>query len=165
MNYPEPGVYIVDDDLSVLKALERLLRSAGFNPTTFTSAQKFLEHLDKNSTGCLVLDIAMPDINGMELQQRLTAQGSQLSIIFLTGHGDIPMSVRAIKLGAVDFLTKPVNDSDLISAIHDAMEQERISRQARENLDELQQRLATLTPRELEVLSHVISGKKKQANR
>ena len=101
-----------------------------------------------------------PDINGLELQQALAAQGSELPVIFLTGHGDIPMSVRAIKQGAIDFLTKPVNDSDLIEAIHDAIEKDRIARQARAKLNELQQRLAILTPREREVLSHVVSGKR-----
>ena len=103
--------------------------------------------------------VAMPRINGLELQQALAAQGSELPVIFLTGHGDIPMSVRAIKQGAVDFLTKPVNDSDLITAIHEAIEKDRTARQTRANLNELQQRLAMLTPREREVLSHVVSGR------
>ncbi|MDD5321467.1 MAG: response regulator transcription factor [Methylococcales bacterium] len=160
MNGSAPAVFIVDDDLSVLKALERLLRSAGLNATTFASAQDFLDHHDRNAPGCLVLDVAMPRINGLELQQALTAQSSELPVIFLTGHGDIPMSVRAIKQGAVDFLTKPVNGSDLIEAIHNAIEKDRIARQARAKSNELQQRLATLTAREREVLSHVVSGKK-----
>ena len=165
MNSTMPTVFIVDDDPSVLKALARLLRSAGLNAITFTSPQEFLDHHDQNAPGCLVLDVAMPHINGLELQQALVAQGSELPVIFLTGHGDIPMSVRAIKQGAVDFLTKPVHDSDLIEAIHDAIEKDRIARQTREKLNEHQQRLAMLTPREREVLSHVVSGKKKQANR
>ena len=160
MNGLAPTVFIVDDDPSVLKALARLLRSAGLNATTFASAQDFLDHHDRNAPGCLVLDVAMPRINGLELQQALIAQFSELPVIFLTGHGDIPMSVRAIKQGAVDFLTKPVHDSDLIEAIHDAIEKDRIARQARAKLSELQQRLAMLTPREREVLSHVVSGKK-----
>lgn len=159
MNGSEPTVFIVDDDPSVLKALARLLRSAGLNATTFASPQRFLDYHDQNAPGCLVLDVAMPRINGLELQQALAAQGSELPVIFLTGHGDIPMSVRAIKQGAVDFLTKPVNDSDLIAAIHDAIEKDRIARQAQAKLSELQQRLAMLTPREREVLSHVVSGK------
>jgi len=155
-----PTVFIVDDDLSVLKALARLLRSAGLNAVTFASAQDFLDHHDRNAPGCLVLDVAMPRINGLDLQQSLVAQGSELPVIFLTGHGDIPMSVRAIKQGAADFLTKPVHDSDLLEAIHGAIEKDRIARQARVKLSELQQRLATLTPREREVLSHVVSGKR-----
>ena len=160
MNSTMPTVFIVDDDPSVLKALARLLRSAGLNAITFTSPQEFLDHHDQNAPDCLVLDVAMPHINGLELQQALVAQGSELPVIFLTGHGDIPMSVRAIKQGAVDFLTKPVHDSDLIEAIHDAIEKDRIARQTREKLNEHQQRLAMLTPREREVLSHVVSGKK-----
>jgi FixJ family two-component response regulator len=153
-------VFIVDDDPSVLKALARLLRSAGLNAISFASAQEFLDRHDQNTPGCLVLDVAMPHINGLELQQALVAQGSELPVIFLTGHGDIPMSVRAIKQGAVDFLTKPVNDSDLIKAIHDAIEKNRIVRQARAKLNEHHQRLAMLTTREREVLIHVVSGKK-----
>jgi len=159
MNDSAPTVFIVDDDPSVLKALARLLRSAGLNATTFASPQEFLDNHDQNVPGCLVLDVAMPHINGLELQRALAAQGSELPVIFLTGHGDIPMSVRAIKQGAVDFFTKPVNDNDLIAAIHDAIEKDRIARQAQAKLSELQQRLAMLTPREREVLSHVVSGK------
>ena len=160
MNDLAPTVFIVDDDPSVLKALARLMRSAGLNATTFASPQEFLDNHDQNAPGCLVLDVAMPHINGLELQQMLVAQGCELPVIFLTGHGDIPMSVRAIKQGAVDFLTKPVDDNDLIEAIHDAIEKDRIARQARAKLIELQQRLAMLTPREREVLSHVVSGKR-----
>jgi FixJ family two-component response regulator len=155
-----PTVFIIDDDASVLKAVARLLRSAGFKTALFSSAQQFLDEHDSNASGCLVLDVAMPKMNGLELQQILTTQNSELPIIFLTGNGDIPMSVRAIKQGAVDFLTKPVNDSDLISAIQNAIETNQITRQARSKLNELQQRLATLTPREREVLSHVVSGQK-----
>lgn len=107
MNGLAPTVFIVDDDPSVLKALARLLRSAGLNAATFASSQKFLDHHDQNAPGCLVLHVAMPRINGLELQQALAAQGSELLVIFLTGHGDIPMNVRAIKQGAVDFSPNP----------------------------------------------------------
>lgn len=155
-----PTVFIVDDDASVLKAVARLLRSAGFKTALFSSPQQFLDEHDSEASGCLVLDVAMPKMSGLELQQILAAQHSELPIIFLTGHGDIPMSVRAIKQGAVDFLTKPVNDSDLISAIQNAIETNQIARQSRSKLNELQQRFATLTPREREVLSHVVAGKK-----
>ena len=153
-------VFIVDDDPSVLKALTRLISFAGLNVVTFASPQEFLDSHDQNAPGCLVLDVAMPHINGLELQQALAASGSELPLIFLTAHGDIPMSVRAIKQGAVDFLTKPVHDSDLIEVIHGAIKKNRIARQARLKLIDLQQRLATLTPREREVLSHVVSGKR-----
>ena len=170
MNNLTPTVFIVDDDLAVLKALARLLRSAGLNVAVFASPQEFLEHYEQNTPGCLVLDVAMPQINGLELHQSLTAQGINLPVIFLTGHGDIPMSVRAIKQGAVDFLTKPVHDCDLIEAINNAIEKDRtdrnafdkdrIDRKARVESNEIQQRLATLTPREREVLRHVVSGKR-----
>ena len=107
---------------------------------------------------CLVLDVAMPELNGLDLQQTLLASGHELAIILLTGHGDIPMSVKAIKHGAVDFLTKPVSDDDLLQAVRDAIEKDRRQRQARAEVADIQQRLATLTPREREVLEHVISG-------
>jgi FixJ family two-component response regulator len=155
-----PTVFIVDDDPSVLKALTRLMHAAGLDTTTFASPQEFLNNHDQNSSGCLVLDVAMPGIDGLKLQQMLVAQGSDLPVIFLTGHGDIPMSVRAIKQGAVDFLTKPVRGNDLIAAIQEAIEKNRIARKARVQLNALQQRLAMLTPREREVLSHVVSGKR-----
>jgi FixJ family two-component response regulator len=160
MNDLTATVFIVDDDPAVLKALARLMRSAGLKAAKFASPQEFLDCHDRNAPGCLVLDVAMPHLNGLEVQQALTAQGSELPIIFLTGHGDIPMSVQALKQGAVDFLTKPVHDSDLIKAIHYAIEKNRLARQARAKLTELQQRLMTLTPREREVLGHVVSGKK-----
>ena len=160
MNDLAPTVFIVDDDPSVLKALARLMRSAGLNATTFASPQEFLDNHDQNAPGCLVLDVTMPHINGLELQQTIAASGSERPVIFLTAHGDIPMSVRAIKQGAVDFFTKPVDDSDLIKAIHDAIEKDRIARQARIKLNALQQRSAMLTLREREVLSHVVSGKR-----
>jgi FixJ family two-component response regulator len=159
MNSSALTVFIVDDDPSVLIALARLLRSAGLNTTTFTSAQEFLDLHDQNASGCLVLDVEMPSMNGLELQLALATQGNELPIIFLTGNGDIPMSVRAIKQGAIDFLTKPINDSDLIAAIHEAIGKDRIARQARAKLSELHQRLAMLTPREREVLGYVVTGK------
>ena len=160
MNDLAPTVFIVDDDPSVLKALTRLMSFAGLNAATFASPQAFLDQHDQNAPGCLVLDVAMPHINGLELHQMLVAQGCDLPVIFLTGHGDIPMTVRAIKQGAVNFLTKPVLGKDLIAAIHDAIEMNRVARQARAKLNDLQQRLAMLTPREREVLSHVVSGKR-----
>ena len=151
-------VFVVDDDPAVLKSLSRLLRSARLDVVTFSSPREFLERHDPCALGCLVLDVAMPGLNGLELQEALTAKGSELPIIFLTGHGDIPMSVQAMKRGAVDFLTKPVNDDDLLKAIHVAIEKDRLQRQARAEVAEIQQRLATLTPREREVLEHVIAG-------
>jgi FixJ family two-component response regulator len=153
-----PTVFIVDDDPAVLKSLSRLLRSASLAVATFSSPRDFLDRHDPNALGCLVLDVAMPGLNGLELQQALIARGHELAIIFLTGHADIPMSVKAMKRGAVDFLTKPVDDDDLLQAIRVAIEKDRLRRQAHAEVAEIQQRLATLTPREREVLQHVISG-------
>jgi len=157
MNSPAT-VFIVDDDPAVLKSLSRLLRSAGLAVATFPSPREFLDRHDPALPGCLVLDIAMPGLNGLELQQELVARGHELPIIFLTGHGDIPMSVQAMKRGAVDFLTKPVDDEALLKAVSVALEKDRHQRQVRAGIAEIQQRLATLTPREREVLEHVIAG-------
>ena len=154
-----PTVFVVDDDAAVLKSLSRLLRSARLAVATFSSPREFLDRHDPNAPGCLVLDVAMPGLNGLELQQSLIARGNELAIIFLTGHGDIPMTVKAIKHGAVDFLTKPVDHDDLLKAVLAAIEKDRLQRQARAEVAEIRQRLAALTPREREVLEHVIAGR------
>jgi FixJ family two-component response regulator len=158
MSPVEPTVFIVDDDPAVLKSLSRLLRATRFTVVTFGSPQEFLEQHDPHTPGCLVLDVAMPGLNGLELQNALRAKSSAIPIIFLTGRGDIPMSVQAMKGGALDFLTKPVRDEDLLKAVEAALEKDRVERQSRAELDEIQERLATLTPREREVLTHVVSG-------
>ncbi len=158
MSDVEPTVFIVDDDPAVLKSLSRLLRATRFTVVTFGSPQEFLEQHNPHIPGCLVLDVAMPGLNGLELQEALRVKGSAIPIIFLTGHGDIPMSVQAMKGGALDFLTKPVRDEDLLKAVEAALEKDRIERQSRAELDDIEKRLATLTPREREVLTHVVSG-------
>ena len=158
MSQVSPTVYVVDDDPSVLKSLSRLLRSAHLAVATFASPREFLDRHDPRAPGCLVLDVAMPGLDGLQLQSALIAQGSAMPIIFLTGHGDVPMSVQAMKRGAVDFLTKPVNDDDLLQAIRLAMDKNRRERQAQAKVAEIHRRLATLTPREREVLEHVIAG-------
>jgi FixJ family two-component response regulator len=158
MSDPAPTVFLVDDDPAVLKSLSRLLRSAGLACAAFSSAREFLDDHDPNASGCVVLDVAMPGLNGMELQQALTDRGQELAIVFLTGHGDIPMGVQAMKRGAVDFLTKPVHDGDLLQAVRVAIEKDRVLRQRRAELAEIRLRLGTLTPREREVLEHVIAG-------
>jgi FixJ family two-component response regulator len=158
MSETEPTVFIVDDDPAVLKSLSRLLRASQFNVVTFCSAQEFLERHEPHTPGCLLLDLAMPGFNGLELQEALRVKGSAIPIIFLTAHGDIPMSVQAMKGGALDFLTKPVQDKDLLKAVEAALEKDLIERQSRAELDDIQERLATLTPREREVLIHVVSG-------
>ena len=158
MMTPSPTVFIVDDDAAVLKSLTRLLRSARLNVMAFGSPQEFLERHDPRAPGCLVLDLAMPGLNGLELQAALTVKGSAIPIIFLTGHGNIPASVQAMKRGALDFLTKPVNDDDLLKAVQAAIEKDRLARIARAELEDIQARLDSLTPREREVLTHVVSG-------
>jgi len=151
-------VFIVDDDQAVLTSLSRLLRSAGLNVASFGSPQEFLDQHDPHAPGCVVLDVAMPGWNGLELQETLTRSGSMIPIIFLTGHGSVPDSVKAMKHGALDFLTKPVDEKDLLEGIHIAIEKDRIARHNRAEIDEINERLKTLTPREREVLTHIVSG-------
>jgi FixJ family two-component response regulator len=158
MSEAAPTVFVVDDDPAVLKGLERLLRSARLNVATFASPQEFLQRHDPRTHGCVLLDVAMPGLNGLELQQALAAGGSATPIVFLTGQGDVPTSVRAMKRGALDFLTKPVDDEDLLAAVHAALRNDQVMRRARAEVDDIVQRLATLTPREREVLGHVIAG-------
>jgi FixJ family two-component response regulator len=160
MSDPKEIVFVVDDDPSVLKGLRRLLAAAGLEVAGFESPQQFLERFDPGAPGCLVLDLAMPGLNGMELQQELAARGSTLPIVFLTGHGDVPTSVQAMKRGAADFLTKPVDDKDLLAAIRNAFEKGRALRLAQAETAEIGRRLATLTPREREVLQHIVAGKR-----
>ena len=152
-------VFLVDDDPGVLKSLARLLRTSGYDSRTYVSAREFLREHDPAASGCAVLDLAMPGLDGMQLQQALAVEGIARPIIFLTGKGDIPTSVRAMKAGAVDFLTKPVDQNDLLAAIERAKRQEVLSREARARLDSFEAKLASLTPREREVLQHVVAGK------
>jgi FixJ family two-component response regulator len=159
MSEPAPTVFFVDDDASVLKSLARLMRSAKIQAATFTSPREFLERHDPRAPGCLVLDLAMPGLDGLQLQEALIAKGSEIPIIFLSGHGDIPMSVRAMKRGAIDFLTKPILEEALLDAIRAAIDKDRIGRRARAEIEDIRQRLATLTPREREVLEHVVTGR------
>jgi len=128
MSRASPTVFMVDDDPSVLKSLSRLLRSARLSPVPFSSPQEFLDRHDPHAGGCLVLDVSMPGLDGLQLQEALAARGSAIPIIFLTGHGDIPTSVRAMRRGAIDFLTKPVHDEDLLKAIRVALETDRVRR-------------------------------------
>src|SRR5881227_2179715 len=154
-----PTVFVVDDYAPVRRSIVRLLHAAGFVVVAFASAEEFLAQYDPQTLGCLVLDVAMPTLNGLELQHVLAQTGSLLPIIFLTGTADIPKSVQAMKHGASDFLTKPVNDEDLLSAVRVAFEKNRSVRREQAELSEIRARLATLTPREREVLEYVVSGK------
>jgi FixJ family two-component response regulator len=156
---PLSTVFLVDDDAAVRKALTRLIKSAGCQVQAFGSAREFLDvRPEPQTTACLVLDVRMPGLTGLDLQNKLQAMNANLPIIFITGHGDIPMSVHAIKAGAVDFLSKPVKDVALLSAIKEALA--RATRQSAQRLElaEIHNRLQTLTPREREVLEHVVSG-------
>lgn len=153
-----PTVFVVDDEAAVREALARLFRSAGLHVERFASADEFLAGFDPEKPGCLVLDLAMPDLNGVELQHALNAAGSVLPIIFLTGHATVPDSVRAMKQGAVDFLTKPAEDDELLESVRAALARDAETRVARTELAELRRRHATLTRREREVLRHVVSG-------
>lgn len=155
----QPTVFVVDDEPSVLKAVGRLLRSVGLNVVTFSLARDFLAHHDSDAPGCLVLDVSMPELSGLELQRMLSALDCERPIIFLTGHGDIPMSVQAMKQGAADFLTKPVDEGNLLEAVRGAIEKDRAIRLKRAELTKLRRRLVRLTPREREVLDHVVSGR------
>jgi FixJ family two-component response regulator len=152
-------VFIVDDDARVNKALSRLMRVKGYEARCYTSPQEFLNHHDSTVPGCAVLDVSMPGLDGLELQQALTARGSQRPVIFITGKGDIPTSVRAMQAGAIDFLTKPVSNQDLLKAIARAEELDTKSRKLHAELAIIEAKIATLTPREREVLTHVVAGR------
>jgi FixJ family two-component response regulator len=158
MNAARGTVFLLDDEPRMVKALTRLLTAEGFTVRGFTSAKTFLESYRADDVSCLVLDVAMPELNGLDLQERLTHGGILLPIVFLTGHGDIPMSVQAVKAGAVDFLTKPVNDADLLRAVGAALQRAAEQRAVETEMAVLRQRYASLTPREREVMAHVVAG-------
>ena len=158
MEKEQPVVYVVDDDAGVRQALDSLIRSVGFSVQTFASAQDFLNSKRTSVPGCLVLDVRMPGLSGLDLQRDLAEADIHLPVIFVTGHADIPMSVRAMKAGALEFLTKPVRDQDLLDAIQQAIERARNSGQERKELAELRERAGSLTPREREVMQLVVSG-------
>jgi len=152
-------VFIVDDDARVIKALSRLMRVKGYDYRSYTSPREFLADHDATVPGCAVFDVSMPGLDGLELQQALTAGGSHRPVIFITGKGDIPTSVRAMKAGAIDFLTKPVSNRDLLGAIARAEELDTKSRQAQAESALIEAKIMTLTPREREVLTHVVAGR------
>ena len=158
MKPAEPIVYIVDDDPSVREALESLIRSVGLRAEMFNTAQDFLKCKRADAPACLVLDVRLPGLSGLDLQSQLGTADLQIPIVFITGHGDIPMSVRAMKAGAVEFLTKPFRDQDLLDAIHQAIERDRTVRQQRAEIAEVHERYELLTRREREVLKLVVAG-------
>jgi FixJ family two-component response regulator len=158
MTDTEPVVFIIDDDPSVRPSLERLMKSVGLAAESFASAREFLQRGHREETGCLVLDVRMPEISGLDLQEQLAKAGIFLPIIFISGHGTVPMSVRAMKAGAVDFLLKPVADQDLLDSVQRAIDQSRRGRAERDEMKKIQERVHTLTPREHEVFTLVVSG-------
>ena len=151
-------VFVVDDDEAVRRSLARLLRSAGLTVESFASAGEFLARDGYDGVGCIVLDVRMPDLDGMGLQARLADEGDDLPIVFLTGHGDIPLSVRAMKKGAFDFLTKPVDEDVLLTTVRQALRRHQVARVGRFEAEALRARVDTLTPREKEVVRCVIAG-------
>jgi FixJ family two-component response regulator len=153
-----PVVFVVDDDVSVRESLESLIRCAGWKPETFASARAFLSRPKSDTPSCLVLDVSLPDLNGLDLQDRITADRVHMPIIFITGYGDVPMTVRAMKAGAVEFLTKPFDDDVLLNAIRNAIDCSRFALERESELQVLRDRQASLTPREREVMRLVVSG-------
>jgi len=154
----EPIVFVIDDDISIRESLELLLCSAGLSAQIFACAEDFLAHPRVFAPSCLVLDVSLPQVTGLELQQRIAAERPDMPIIFITGHGDVPMTVKAMKAGAVEFLTKPFNDETLLQAIRDAIERSREALDSHMELRALHDSYATLTPREREVMALVVSG-------
>jgi FixJ family two-component response regulator len=153
-----PVVYIVDDDVSVRESLELLVRNENWKAETFASAHKFLDQPRTLGPSCLVLDLSLPGLNGLELQKRLALERIRIPIIFITGYGDVPKSVQAMKAGAVEFLTKPLNDEVLLSAIRQAIERSRLALSDDQQMQDLRDRYASLTPREQQVMALVASG-------
>jgi FixJ family two-component response regulator len=151
-------VFVVDDDASVREALESLVRSAGFGVESFSSAQDFLDHRKPDRPSCLVLDVRLPGLSGLDLQKRMGEANREIPIVFITGHGDVPTSVRAMKAGAVEFLIKPFSDQDLLEAIQQAVIRDRFARQQHAEMDALRGRYELLTPRERQVMEKVVSG-------
>jgi FixJ family two-component response regulator len=155
---PAAIVLVVDDDASVREALGSLIRSTGLRVETFASAQEFLARPQADVPSCLVLDVQLPGLSGLDLQKRMAEVNLEIPIVFVTGHGDVPTSVRAMKAGALEFLTKPFADQDLLDAIQQAIKRDRAARQQRAEMRELRERYQSLTPREREVMEQVVSG-------
>lgn len=158
MKSPSPMVFVVDDDASIREALCSLIESTGLGVEAFASAQDFLQHKRPQTPACLVLDVRLPGLSGLELQRKLAPASKRIPIIFITGHGDIPMSVQAMKAGAVEFLPKPFSDDQLLDAIQQAIERDRAALKAYAEVTELETRYTSLTPREREVMGLVVTG-------
>ena len=155
---PEPTIFVIDDDASVRKSLSRLLRSAGYTTETFASAEEFLGREHYTGIGCLLLDVQMPGLSGLGLQEELNKADYHMPIVFITGHGDIAMSVEAMKKGAIDFLTKPFHDKDLLQVIEKAIEKDTYARAEYDEILDIRRRIERLTLRENEILGYIITG-------
>jgi FixJ family two-component response regulator len=153
-----PTVFVIDDDANVRASIQGLLKAVGLRSESFGTAEEFLRTLEPDGPGCLVLDVSLPGVSGLELQRKLVDAGVRIPIIFLTGHGDIPMTVKAIKSGAVEFLTKPFDDQDLLNAIQVAFDRDRVTRHQQGELAELRKRYESLTARERQVMGFVVAG-------
>ena len=153
-----PTVFVIDDDAAVRASIQGLLKSVGLRSESFGTAQEFLRSKRPDGPSCLVLDVRLPGINGLDFQRELAEKGFRIPIIFITGHGDIPMTVKAMKSGAMEFLTKPFRDQDLLDAIHQALDRDRVTRQQQSELAELRKSYGALTAREREVMVLVVSG-------
>jgi FixJ family two-component response regulator len=158
MSETDSLVFVVDDDASLRESLKNLIRSVGLRVEAFASAREFLSSKRPNVPGCLVLDVRLPGLSGLDLQKRMAEAEMEIPIIFITGHGDIPMTVQAMKAGAVEFLTKPFRDQDLLDAIQQALERDRQARARRVEMEELRRRFDSLTPREREVMALMVAG-------
>jgi FixJ family two-component response regulator len=158
MTEQKPIVFVIDDDASMRRSLESLLRSVGLDVSVFTSAPEFMQAARVDAPGCLVLDVRLPGMSGLAFQQELVKSGISLPVIFVTGHGDVPMSVRAMKAGAVEFLTKPFDDQVLLDAVHAAIERDRARRRDAAGIASLKRRYDDLTDRERQVMAHVVAG-------
>ena len=158
MSHTTPIVFVVDDDISVRESLDLLIQSEGWQPETFSSAQDFLVRSRTTVPSCLVLDISMPGLDGLELQKRVAAEQPDVPIIFITGHGDVPKTVQAMKAGAVEFLTKPFKDDVLLGAVRQALERSRVALGQQAEINELRDRYSSLSAREREVMALVVSG-------
>src|SRR3979411_1246046 len=154
-----PTVFVIDDDAAVRAAIQGLLKSVGLQSRCFGTAQEFLQGARPDAPSCLVLDVRLPGVNGLDFQRELADAGFRIPIIFITGHGDIPMTVKAMKSGAVEFLTKPFRHQDLLDAIHQALDRDRVGREQQRERDELRTRFESLTAREREVMGLVVSGR------
>jgi FixJ family two-component response regulator len=158
MSHATPIVFVVDDDVSVRESLESLIRSEGWQPETFASAQEFLSHPRASTPSCLVLDVTLPDLSGLDLQKRIAGDRKDMPIIFITGYGDVPMTVQAMKAGAVEFLSKPFGHEALLSALRDAIRRSHKTLDHQSEMHFLRDRYMTLTPREREVMALVVTG-------